>query len=279
MTRPPPVPPRPNARDPSGIRTARPKVQIPPGTYLTADPNTRLNATGTRPRFDSYTYVGHNMHMPEPDLNQPGPSTAPYTHNGRLGLPTSPISRSWSAEQSQLHAHMINPRTASAQLQWPATQFENVSGSWGLPMTSRGLGGAVSAGRNDPGVGTRPWEGSAFTLGSTVSVGDVDWDSGYEESSQANASARAQAARGNGSHRSSSVDKRQQQEWIKNRWGMDSETSFETAINVRSHCSTHLLGAHAICCFQGRTDWVRGFGGSAIRSRVSGNPVSSPRAV
>ncbi|CAE6475856.1 unnamed protein product [Rhizoctonia solani] len=254
--------PQPAPRTPSSTtirQTQRPKVQIPspppPSGARSAinlsssaalgeslNQNTRMNNT-TRPRYDSYGYQPTSTiySMPTPDMHQGGRSAAPsyrsaspynklappdpYRRNDRLApplLPPSPISRSWSAEPSSstLHANM-NPRTADAQLQRPATQFENVSASWGQPRTS--YVPAEGANRRN----ARPWEGSAFTVGNHVDVGADDLDSGYGGSTQGH---------GNGKRpvkpaRRSNEDKRQQLEWVKDRWGMDSETSFETASN------------------------------------------------
>ncbi|CAE6477823.1 unnamed protein product [Rhizoctonia solani] len=238
----------------------RPKVQIPPPPPSGAQPainpssptalresldqKTRM-ANTSRPRYDSYAYgpTAATYSMPRPDTYQgerrpsasyksadpshrPSPSD-PYRHNGRLAPPLlSPnqISRSWSAEPSNstLHANM-NPRTADAQLHRPATQFENVSAAWGQPRTSHVLGESTSR-RN-----SRPWEGSAFTVGNHVDVSADELDSGYGGSMHGHGNAKQPMTP---ARRSDEVDKRQQLEWAKNRWGMDSETSFETASNA-----------------------------------------------
>jgi hypothetical protein len=255
--------PKPAPRTPSSTtirQVQRPKVQIPPPHPPTGaqpainpssptalreslDQSTRM-ANAARPRYDSYGY-GPNTgkySMPTPEIyqgnNSAGPSyrsadpynnsrptpSNPYRQNGRLAptlLPPSPVSRSWSAEPSTLHTHM-NPRTADAQLQRPITQFENVSASWGQPKTSYGPG--ETTGRRT----TRPWEGSAFTVGNHVDVSVDDLDSGYGGSTHGHGGRKQSTP----ARRSDDVDKRQQQEWIKNRWGMDSETSFDTASNV-----------------------------------------------
>ncbi|ELU40640.1 RhoGEF domain-containing protein [Rhizoctonia solani AG-1 IA] len=236
----------------------RPKVHIPPPSPPTGaqpainpssptalkeslDQSTRM-ANAARPRYGSHGQVPNaaTYAMPTPEIYQgnrsagtlypsadpykrPGPSN-PYPQNDRLApplLPPGPVSRSWSAEPSTLHTNM-NPRTADARLQRPLTQFENVSASWGQPKTSRGPGETTSRRH------ARPWEGSAFTVGNHVDVSMDDLDSGYGGSTHGHGGRKQSTP----ARRSDEVDKRQQQELIKDRWGMDSETSFDTASNV-----------------------------------------------
>ncbi|KAF8734008.1 CNH domain, partial [Rhizoctonia solani] len=236
----------------------RPKVHIPPPSPPTGaqpainpssptalkeslDQRTKM-ANTARPRYGSHGQVPNaaTYAMPTPEIYQgnrsagtlypsadpykrPGPSN-PYRQNDRLApplLPPSPVSRSWSAEPSTLHTNM-NPRTADARLQRPLTQFENVSASWGQPKTSHGPGETTSRRH------ARPWEGSAFTVGNHVDVSMDDLDSGYGGSTHGHGGRKQSTP----ARRSDEVDKRQQQELIKDRWGMDSETSFDTASNA-----------------------------------------------
>ncbi|CAE6460834.1 unnamed protein product [Rhizoctonia solani] len=260
-SRPPPAPRTPSS---TAIRQVqRPKLQIPPPPPSGAQPainpssptalkesldqNTRMGNT-TRPRYDSYTYgpTTSAYSMPTPEVyqgesrprlasssnksadpyNRPSP-LEPHRQNGRLAPPLlnpNPMSRSWSAEPSNstLHANMI-PRTADAALHRPATQFENVSAAWGQPRSSYVPGEGANR-RN-----ARPWEGSAFTVGNHVDVSADDLDSGYGGSTHGHGNTKQAVAQ---ARRSDEVDKRQELERAKSRWGVDSETSFDTASNA-----------------------------------------------
>ncbi|KAH7341545.1 CNH domain-containing protein [Rhizoctonia solani] len=260
-SRPPPAPRTPSS---TTIRqTQRPKVQIPPPPPSDAQPainpssstalkesldqSTRMGNT-TRPRYDSYAYgpttsaysmptpevyqvetrprVGSSSHRSADPYNRPTPSD-PHRSNGRLAPPLlnpSPISRSWSAEPSNsvLHAKM-NPRTADAQLHRPSTQFENVSAAWGQPRSSYVPGEGANR-RN-----ARPWEGSAFTVGNHVDVSADDLDSGYGESTHGHGNTKQPVTP---ARRSDEAEKQQQLERVYSRWGVDSETSFDTASNA-----------------------------------------------
>ncbi|CAE7106355.1 unnamed protein product [Rhizoctonia solani] len=255
--------PQPAPRTPSSTtirQTERPRVKIPPPPPTGAQPainpssptalresldqNTRMT-NAARPRYDSYAYGPATTYsMPTPQIYQgqsragssyrsadphrTSPST-PYRQNGRLApmpplLNSNQVSRSWSAEPSNstLHAHMT-PRAVGAQLNRPATQVENVAAVWGQPRTSH-VSGKDANRRN-----ARPWEGSAFTVGNHVDISADDLDSGYGGSTQGHGNARQPLTP---PRRNDEVDKRQQLEWAKDRWGMDSETSFETASNA-----------------------------------------------
>lgn len=162
-----------------------------------------------------------------PPINPTSP-TAPVDslQNARLNPHTQPGSlfRARSAEPPG--GSTTSPRRENGWLQRPLTH-------------AQGQGSA------------KPWEGSAFTVGAHVSVDDLDWDSGYGGSTQGHQRAneydygqgststvrrrergaeRRRAAMSDDSH----LLRPNQEDWEHKRWGMDSETSFETASNVRT---------------------------------------------
>lgn len=197
------VPPPPQPRRDNTVRQ-RPSLQIP-------------LPPGARPPINPSSPTALMDSMPTARL-QPHSNSQPQTQTQ-----PSPLSRRRSAEPPT-----ISPKRANGWLQRPLTHTQ----------------------AQTP---TKPWEGSAFTVGAHVSVDDLDWDSGYGGSTQGHQRDYGDYGRPGPSTAVSSDGRRErgaerrraamsadshtmrmnQAEWEKKRWAMDSETSFETASNVR----------------------------------------------
>ncbi|KAG9088881.1 hypothetical protein FRC06_001802 [Ceratobasidium sp. 370] len=178
---------------------------------------------------------------PPPLLSQRNPSTTTIRQRPQVQIPpgarppinpSSPTAVAESLQNVHLRPPAVPPRSS-----WSATNVphaeSNPGGNEFSPLQRPWTHVAQPA---------RPWELSAFVAGSHVGVDDWDYDSGYGGSSQGHytrddeytptsASLRREkrdmrVTRSEHSHLTRGEDS-----WEKKRWGMDSESSFETASN------------------------------------------------
>ncbi|KAG9123304.1 hypothetical protein FRC07_015127 [Ceratobasidium sp. 392] len=180
---------------------------------------------------------------PPPLLPSRNPSTSTIRPRPQVSIPPgarppiNPSSPTAVAESLQnIHLH---PPPAPPRERWSAGHVPyaepNTSGNGFSPLQRPWTHTTQSA---------RPWEGSAFVVGSHVGVDDWDYDSGYGGSSQGHytrddeqttptsASSKREKRHMRSTRSESSHVPTRQDSWEKRRWGMDSESSFETASNA-----------------------------------------------
>ncbi|KAG8688757.1 hypothetical protein FRC08_011275, partial [Ceratobasidium sp. 394] len=179
---------------------------------------------------------------PPPLLPQRNPSTTTIRPRPQVQIPPGarpPINPSSpTAVAESLQNIHLQPPTVPPRSSWSATNLPraepNPGGNGFSPLQRPWTHVAQSA---------RPWENSAFVAGSHVGVDDWDYDSGYGGSSQGHYARDDEHTPTSASSRREKRDTRVTRSedshmtrgegcWEKRRWGMDSESSFETASNA-----------------------------------------------
>ncbi|KAG8738594.1 hypothetical protein FRC10_006665 [Ceratobasidium sp. 414] len=183
----------------------------------------------------------HHVPPPPPPLRQRNPSTTTVRQRPQVQIPPGarpPINPSSpTAVTESLHNIHLQPPAVLPRSSWSATNVlhteSNPGGNGFLPLQRP---------RTHAEQSTRPWELSAFVVGSHVGVDNWDYDSGYGGSSQGHYTRDDE-------YTPTSVSRREKRDmrvirsehshltrgedsWEKKRWGMDSESSFETASNA-----------------------------------------------
>ncbi|KAG8792825.1 hypothetical protein FRC12_004768 [Ceratobasidium sp. 428] len=191
---------------------------------------------------------------PPPLLPARNPSTSTIRQRPQVSIPpgarppinpSSPTALAESLQSTNLQPPPVPPRAS-----WSATNVPyaepNGGGNGFSPLQRPWTHAAQSA---------RPWEGSAFVVGSHVGVDDWDYDSGYGGSSQGHYTrddehtpTSPESRRKRDMRVTRSEDSHapmRQDSWEKRRWAADSEDSFETASNAEQ-IGTGILADQAL---------------------------------